>query len=322
MTRPNRLFLYGPIAAFLLFLIGWYMLWQQGAKFMQGEIDGFAEAQTLNGLSVNYEAFSTRGFPFLLRGNVADVAIKGATFDFTTDDLFIDVLPYDLKRLVFSLGGEQKITTSDTEFRLTSDDLRSSIERTQGDRWLFKAEGRGVALATGEDRPMANLDAFIVNTRPTDLQADLIETSLTADAVTVDLGDRDIVLDRIEGFGTVSQAGLLHEPDAWRGARGTVDLVALSIKLGEAIVRFDGEVRLDNDNYPTGALNAEINDPVAFAVAVQEMGLLSEREGSALQGGLALAAMAQGGTVKGTLKMENGRATFLGLKVFDLPEVG
>ncbi|MHA7873279.1 MAG: DUF2125 domain-containing protein, partial [Hyphococcus sp.] len=121
---------------------------------------------------------------------------------------------------------------------------------------------------------------------------------------------------------SLSKADLLGIGDdnaAWRAAGGALSVTGLIATIEDSHIAAAGEIRLDADNRPDGALKTEIANPAGFARALGKTGVLSHNEAEAAAAGLTLMAVAGGGKLAAPLEFKNGEAQVAGIKIADLP---
>ena len=112
-TLLRRRWLYIPWAIAAIVFLGYFMLWRAGASEMKKAVGAWVEDQREAGYNVSYGTLIADGFPFFLRLHIEDAHIAAhGLWDWQTERLTIDALPYDLNRLIFSTRSQQRISVA------------------------------------------------------------------------------------------------------------------------------------------------------------------------------------------------------------------
>ncbi|NRA29254.1 MAG: DUF2125 domain-containing protein [Parvularculaceae bacterium] len=232
--RPSRTPLYIAFGTFGAAFAIYTALWFWGAGQMKAEIAKFAEREASQGRSLTYTDITTDGYPFSLRGTVANAAwVSEQWGSFQAEELLIVAVPYQPNRIVLAPRGEQTARIDDKDYDVASDDLRFSLQRN-----FAAAEGHGVVL-TGEDQTITVKDAIINRRKVAE------GTSYALSVQGLDLGDK---------AGTV-----FHTIDSAAGQEGgTTSIPFLSMSVGRAVVEeptlllAEGELKLTPGQRPNG----------------------------------------------------------------------
>jgi len=134
----------------------------------------------------------------------------------------------------------------------------------------------------------------------------------------------DIRIDRLNSVIALTKTSLLTDTsmiDAWRAAGGALDIIGLSTEIEEATVTVAGSITLDHNFDAVGTLQTELTKPAGLAAFLETAGVLGANEAKAARAGLAMAALAQGGTVKAPITIKDGRAEISGVKIADVPRI-
>ena len=130
---------YIPWTVAAVIFVAYFMLWRYGASEMKTAVGEWVEDQRAAGFDVSHGALKTDGFPFFLRLHIDEphIASPGA-WDWRTDRLTIDALPYDLNKLIFSTRSEQEVFLDGAgRWRVNADDFRVSIANDKKRDWVF-----------------------------------------------------------------------------------------------------------------------------------------------------------------------------------------
>lgn len=325
--RLSRRWLYGPFIVAGVILAGYYGLWRAGANAMKREVAAWAEDQRALGGSVSYDRLQAEGFPFFLRVRVDAPAVVAAeeSWRWRGDALYLDALPYDLDRLIFSPRGEQFIETQDAgRWRLVADDLRASIASDGARGWIFSANLGEAVAERAHDGARVSVGVLVLDLAPEAGAPSDLTLSLAASDVTSDLEERALAVDRLQTVMTLTNADLLTatgDAGPWRAAGGALQIAGLIAELDEASFSAAGALTLDDAGRPDGALKAELRNPAGLAPAIAALGGLSTEEAEAAVAGLALAAMAGGGRIAAPIEFSDGAARIGGVKLAELPSL-
>lgn len=301
MSRSKNWLLYGPFAAFGAFLVIWAFVWRAGAGLMQDSLALFAAAQAPQGVTVSYGPLTTRGFPFYLRGEVANFLIASQRDSYRCEKLFIDALPYAPGRIIFSCGGAQRVVANGRAWSIATQGARASIERDQKREWLAKLDGGPLTLEDRADR--IAIAKAVINLAPTQKGADAYQLSarLTGvDAPKADLERLDIAL-------TLAAA----DPAGVR----TLTINGVEAHGEGAIIRGGGSLRIRPGSPAAGRIDAEIENPASLARALAKAGLISPDETQAAEAGFAMLAVASGGTLRAPIDIDGADIRIAGFKL-------
>lgn len=321
--RANRWYFYGPLIALAAAFGVYAILWSQAAAEMRRTIEKFTLAQRAHGVEIDHDALATRGFPFLLRGVVPNVRIAGGDWGWRAPALYVDAAPLSPDRLVFSTLASQRFDLGDWgQWRLDAEGARASVREDGRRAWILDMESGPARLAREDgDAPNLAAERFLLTMAPNTDDPGAVETSLIANGLSLDGRTRPVAASVIEAAFGVTAAEALGDADAWRAAGGALALRRIAIDAEGGRLYLAGRLTLDENGYPQGALNAEIVNPGAFALALGELGLIAPADAEAIAGALALAALASGGKIAAPLVFRDGEATIAGIRLAKLPRV-
>ena len=333
-TRLRRRWLYLPFAIAAVIVLGYYLLWQTGAAEMEKAVAAWAEDQRAAGMTVEYSALIRDGFPFFLRVHIEDPLVETPEgLRWRGERLSMDALPYELNKVIFSPMGEQFISAPDTgDWRMTADDLRASIATDETRGWVLSANAGGVEARREEDGSRTALSSLIFDLSPNADDPTTLVLSLVGEGAAfsaMDNGSNDpadgaITVDRLQTVAFLTQSHLLQGDMAksqWRDGGGALVINGLIAEIDEAALTVSGEIRLDRNDYLTGALRTELSNPAGLAGFLRRTGALSPQETDAAIAGLSLMALAGGGKVAAPIELKNGQAAISGIKIADLPKM-
>lgn len=333
-TRPRRRWLYLPFAVAGAVVLGYYVLWRAGAGEMEKAIAAWAEEQRAAGIAVNYSATRRDGFPFFLRVHIEDPSVATPEgFGWRGERLSLDALPYELNKVIFSPTGEQVASApGQGDWRIAADDLRVSLASDKTRGWVLSANAGGLAARREQDGAETIITSLIFDLSPDADDPATLVLSLAGQGAAFAAPDNGsggaassaVTLDRLQTVTLLTRSDMLQGEAAaeqWRAAGGALVINGLIAEIDGAALTVSGEIRLDGDDYPAGALRAELSNPAALAGTLRGAGALSPQEADAAIAGLSLMALAGGGKVSAPIELKNGRAQIGGIKIADLPRV-
>ncbi|MEM1380440.1 MAG: DUF2125 domain-containing protein [Pseudomonadota bacterium] len=272
--QRSRLKIIIPLALFVVFFVGYSIVWLQGARAVETELAAFAEREALAGRTLTFGAVRTAGYPLTLRGTVDDVVWEAPGYGtFEAETVVIAAVPYNPTRVVLAPRGRQHLTLGERRYALTSDDLRFNLERR-----FAAAEGHGIALER-EDQ-VVQIGDFIANQEAVgDGQtiALSIKKLVLGDQAGTEFPYIDIAASRIVNglniAGLAIGVGRGDDPSPTQMA-GQGELVITD----DGLVNGDLELRLKNER-PALELLGEANaiPPEAVDFAARVIGLMTEK---------------------------------------------
>ena len=307
MTRANRWFLYGPFALAALVLLGWFMMWRSGADAMRRGLAEFSSQAALQGAVIAHQPLKARGFPFYLRGVVADFSATTRDRHYACSRLNLDALAYAPDRLVLSCGGEQLIASREKTWRLDAADARASIARDKQRGWMIRAETGAAAATSGEER--ISVGAATINVAPSAADPATLQASLRLLAVEA------VGLYAVERF---DAAASLQPADSAGGRR--LDIHGAELVVNGATLKAQGSLAFAPGAAARGRLDAELQKPVGLARALVGARLLVADEAKAAEAGLALLAVASGWIIRAPIEWEEGEVRLAGVRIARAPK--
>lgn len=325
-TQLRRRLLYLPFAIAGVIVLAYYLLWRFGANEMEKAVTAWAEEQREAGAEVSYSALRRDGFPFFLRMHIDSPTINSPNgWGWSGERLTLDALPYELNKAIFSPTGDQTVTTpGDGQWRVSAADLRASIASDKTRGWVLSANLGEAQARRLEDGARAKLASLIFDLSPDADEASTLVLSLVAGGAALDSPEAEFELDRLQTVALLTQSHMLQgeaPTDAWRNAGGAIVINGLIAEVDEAALSVSGRLVLDQDDYLSGQLRAELSKPAGLAETLRNTGALSPNEANAAIAGLSLMALAGGGKVTAPIDLKNGEASITGVKIADLPQI-
>lgn len=307
MKRANRWFLYGPYLVAALLLLGWFLLWRAGGEAMRRGLAEFAAEQADAGVSVDYAAFTTRGFPFFLRGVVDELSIAKGDDRFAAKRLYVDALPYAPNRLIVSPKGALRVASKGQDWAISADAMRGSAERDKKRGWLVKVESGPLSATNGVLQ--LSIGKILINLAPSADKNDALDASARIMAVDVlsPAGKRYL-------FEQLDAAALIGAVSAADGRR-PIDIRGAELAFDGAIIAATGTVFLDAAGAPSGRLEAEIDGTAGLSRLIARSPLLKPEETAIAVAGLSTLSPSSGKTISAPIDIESGEISIGGVKI-------
>jgi hypothetical protein len=303
--RANRLRLYIPLAIAAVLLLGWTLIWFQGAKLMRAEIDEWVAAERAAGRTVEHGPIAIRGYPGSLRAVVdAPRWAEPGQWSWAAEQLLIVAVPQNPDRLILAPRGEQTVSAFGDTYALRAADLRISLQEdslaaeTNG----LSAEGDGVSLRLGAGR--ANL---ITN----EDGSSTLGLSLK-DAAFED-GEEAVFAPLFDAALSADSAGVLTI-GAFQAALSPASDVKPALLAGE------GRLSVAASGYPEGTVNMRLRNPGPLMAVMSEQGAIAPRQAENAEA--LLSAMGdEDSEIALPLVLENGKLRIGPIPVAELPRL-
>lgn len=318
-THQRWLYIIWGIAAIVF--VAYFMLWRYGAGEMKKAVTLWVDDQRAAGFEVSHGELKADGFPFFLRLHIEEphVAAPG-DWDWRTQRLTIDALPYDLNRLIFSTRNEQALSlNSYGDWRIAAEDFRVSIANDKKRDWLAAVSIGGATATREQDQTQASLSELIVDLAPDETDLTVLTFNVMLVDAKANLNGTEINLDKLQTSLSVSEAYALSDPDAWRRTGGTIHIGGFFAQREEGRFAAAGTLQLDENGSPEGALKTEIIAPAPFIELLAKADALSAEEAEKAAATLTLATIAAGGKLAAQIELKEGAAHIAGAKIADLP---
>lgn len=307
MTGPNRWFLYGPFALAGVLLFGWFLMWRSGADAMRRGLAEFSAHAALQGAVIAHQPLRANGFPFYLRGVVADFSATTKDGHYACGRLYLDALPSAPDRLVLSCGGEQLVASRKKTWRLDAEDARASIARDEERGWMIRAQTGAASATSGAER--VTVGAATVNIAPRAGDPATLQASLRLLAVEA------VGLYAVDRFAAAASLG----PADSAGER-LLDVHGAELVVNGATLKAQGILAIAPGGARRGRLDAELEKPVGLARALASARLLSADEAKAAEAGFAMLAVASGGVIRAPIEWEKGEVRLAGVRIAQAPK--
>ena len=326
-TKPlSRRWLYTPFVIAGVVLFAYYLVWRAGAGEMKKAAHEWVAAQNSAGLNVTHGEIKASGFPFFLRLKIETPDISAPqNWSWRAPVLYLDALPYDLNKLIFSPEGEQHFSAQGIgSWKGHADDLRLSIASDKARGWRFAMTVSGAAGTREEDGASYELQSLLLDLAPSPDDPFTLSLNFAADSLNLAGGHETIAIEKLHAVLNASHTDFLTGADAlanWRDAGGKVKILHLDTSLENAAVTAQGALGLDAQFYPAGLIETEVKNPAGLAAVMVRTGALTPDEAEAAAAGLTLMALTGGGKITAPVELKEGEAFIGGVKLGDLEPI-
>lgn len=315
---PRR-WLYAPFVIFGVIVFAYFLVWRMAAGEIEKGVETWIADQRRAGAIVDYSDIKRDGFPFFLRVHVDSPSVEwpgGAAW--SGERLSLDALPYDLDKLIFSLRGQQKISTGDGLWIFDAEKALASIERDKARGWLFNADSDAAELinqTTGERVSAASIK-ISASPHPEDLSKLMI--GLAARDIAESSGGARATLDSVDAaIGVIGYDILALNGDvaSWRSAGGEIDIIDVTIGVDNAVASIKGALAPSQSGFPTGDMIARIVNPAIWTEQLEARGFIDDQQAEQLGAQLTLMAIAGGGEISAPIKLSESEVVVAGVPI-------
>ena len=320
-----------PILIIGLVIIGYSIAWHKASWVMEEKIYSWISDQRENGMRVEHGDIKIHGFPFFLRATISQPLLGDkANWQWNSEDLNIDVLPYDFSKIILSPTGRQEIELPTLKapynrFEGKAETVRISIGKDKTRPWLGILAISGAVIQNADQSFIADFEKLLFNIAPNEEDDNTIAASLFLEAINIaeksENPVRSLSLGSAQTALSLSHTNQLsNETDLnqWAGAGGQLTLNRILLEDLPSQFAAKGKLGIDGDSYPSGVIQTRLVKPTAFLTTLQGSGLIAKKDLDALSAGLALALLSGGGSIEKDLIFQNGAITVDGNKIADL----
>ncbi|MEO0878749.1 MAG: DUF2125 domain-containing protein [Pseudomonadota bacterium] len=313
------------VAIVIALIVAHGAAWRLGADRLRTAVDTWIDEQRAAGLSVSHGAIDVGGYPATLNATIdaarlgADGALQntgGATapWRWSADRLDVVLSALSPQSITLRPVGRQEVTIG-ASGPWVIEAKKTAARLSGGDDTWRAALTLSAPTLTPPQTAGAPFEAALARTLSVRLASgpggETLDLSADADGVTTSAMTEAGLAARARI--TVTQSALTEDLAAWRAGGGRIVLRDITVTLPAASAHLSGALTLDALGFPAGALEADIENPAAFAKLLGDFGAVTPEQAAAAQAGLAMAAFTQGGRLKGPIVIENGVATFKGV---------
>ena len=248
---------------------GWHIL----ASMAERRVSEAVEPAPDRAWHAAWERLETTGMPFAFQVTAFEPEIVWGDGErrvsWSGPGLLLDILPWHPDRVSLELPERQFLDVLDgvrrQSFTVLMESGRIDVAFPSGRLDVLDAGFSGVAVSFPDGAAAMSADTIELDARSTgdgrDLDVSLQATGLVSDGLAVaGLGDRvDRARLALRRVGELARDGTARERvDAWRRAGGYVELGDLSVEWPPVVAKSRGNLALDGDMRPVGALRLEL----------------------------------------------------------------
>ena len=314
--RFSRRWLYIPFAIAAIIMIAYYGLWRVAANTMEQTAAQWTEEQRAAGYDIAHQGISRKGFPFYLRLKVdAPTVTTPEGWRWQAPILFVDALPYDLTRVIFSPFGEQSLSLGAKEqWIMNAEEAKASIGVDKKRGWVFSLSIKNGLASNGTDK--GSIGQLDMDLAPSAADIPSATLMLVAANIGAETADSSWALDQFNLALELTHAGafaLDNGLDVWQYSGGKLIVSALEAQQETGTVRLNGDFSLDDNYYPAGRLDAEITNPAAITNWLADAKLMAPAEAETTGAQLTLLAIAGGGKIQAPIEFADGAVEISGV---------
>ena len=285
MKYSSRLFLYAPLALFLVLAFGAGANWWIAATALSKKLDSLNGRPAMPGVTLGFSSKRISGFPFNL-----DVVFKGFRVEVATDhgpttwasqDFALHALAYGREQMIFEAAGPQRLTWTDLEhghhvlpFAVGAWHASSIADENGLRRFDMDVIGFGSPALTA-----ARVQIHARVSPKGDLvdvagEADLLRPSSMAGSLFGDTINRARFVasaTQARSFGKIRIAGARWQDalESWRQAGGTLRAETLDVAFGRVGAIGKGVLSLDTMHAVEGLVDFKVTGSETLLAAAE-----------------------------------------------------
>jgi hypothetical protein len=287
MTKPKRLWLWGPWLVFALLAAGWVMYRQAAAGAAEHELNAWFAEQRSGGAEVSCARTQPRGFPVLLSIALEECAYAPAGGDWRAHAARLDlnVNLVNPSHVIFAAKSPIEFVAGETRHVLSVDNLLLSLRRDGEALAQAGLEIDALELDNPDRDGEVRARKIVINVRPDPRAAGDYQMALNVEALALARPARGFErfgqeIETLSGAIVLTHgAALLDAPKSdafgqWRAAGGRARAEGLRLAWGPLEAEGQGEIGLDGENRIEGRLDLDIDRPApALRALAQSEGL-------------------------------------------------
>ncbi len=322
-------------------------LWFKAASVLENTILNWVSQQNREGLQVEHRAIKIHGFPFFLRATIDGPSFANARpitqngdstkahpnrWQWKSEFLDIDILPYDFSKIVFSPRGSQILQLPQAEERLqnwqgSANQIRASLGRDKDREWFFVLDIVAASLSTQDKSINVAFSDLLINVGPNPQNETILHSSLLVNKLNYNEEaslQRNASLDEIQIALSTTHIDQFEGESpvtfwASKGGQLNIDRVLLTKTPSQFAAK--GKMSLDRAGFPEGEISMHIAKPSNFIEIIQNSNLLTNDQTQALTGATAIAVLTGGGKIDKQFLFHDGRLMMDGQDLAELPKV-
>ena len=311
--RHARWKLYLPVGIAVALLLGYTLLWFQGARIMRAEIDAWVAREAADGRIAQHGDIRMAGYPGAVRA-VIDAPVwldpdQGRAW--RAETLLVIAQPVSPRTLILAPRGAQEVVWGERTYDLEAEDLRVSLQPEQ-----VALQGENVTARSARDEAGLTLGEV----RATWIDGEGGEV-MGVEARGVVFGDASSA----DGTPTLPLLRAALSGNGTAGAPLTLDGFEIAVTPPEderpSLVKGQGPVQLDAGGRPVGTLTVTFTDAASVLAMLGEQGLLPPEQAQ-LAASVAPMLANEAGEVVLPLRFADGEVTAAGMLTVPMPRFG
>ncbi|HRK63876.1 MAG TPA: DUF2125 domain-containing protein [Terricaulis sp.] len=295
--KARWLWLIIPWVIFIALAVGWVAYWNMLASGARERVQAWVASEQARGADMSIGAVTPKGFPMLLRLELADIAYAPAEggWRLSTSAGALHVQMFNPEHVIFQAQAPIAFARDNGDVtNISADALIVSVRGAGGALAQAGVEADNLTLDDPAEPGVLSARKLVFNLRPDPRAANDMQVSLEAQGLMLAQPVRSF-----EGLGqdvesmmlalVIEQSAALTEsapndPLApWRAAGGRVRVEGLVMKWGALDAAGVGRIALDDQRRLTGELNLPIKEPAAFFAALNASPEVDENARLALE---------------------------------------
>ncbi len=313
--RPRSTLLFVSVGIVLAIAVIYSAGWIYAAGQIRKGVVNWAQEQRAAGITVAHGKITAHGFPFLLRTRIEDVQIAmSSVYDWSVERLYVDALPYDLKRIILSPDGRQRLVVAGVPAPLdrwegSADRFRISLAdrstRTQPEQWRIQFDLRTALFRTADGSERLSIEQVSADAAPDIDNSQRVTLGILANGLGLRRqNDRAGRLPLVE-----MSSDLFLPPGENTGETATTLLMVINHLVVEdqpAQLGVKGEITMDVSGSPSGTLETRLVKPANFISTARALGFVTEEQADAALGAVTVESLRQGGAILTSLRISQG----------------
>lgn len=331
MKRYAKHAAYAAIATVFLWTLAWMLVAQEIVR----RVDAWRTAQAQAGVTLAWDSFDVKGWPFQWRATVTNFRASGAgaiPWSWTGERLVAYAAPWNPAEIHLRLPGAQRANAGATvlDFRAARPDATLTLDAGGNfARLVLDFEALEISQDGAPPTRVRKLDAVWAAPDDQLLEAELRVQGLRADAsiprppgTSADLARADLTLQLRgprAGGGSFAQS-----VRAWRDAGGTLEVRNLFLDWGDLRLAGEGTLALDAQDRPLGAGTLRLSGWNEIVDALQAARVLDPTAAALMKAAFNFLARVSGGepgTVRVPVAAQDGRLVVHRIPVAVLPSL-
>ncbi|MFM7345930.1 MAG: DUF2125 domain-containing protein [Tagaea sp.] len=320
---------YAAIATVFLWTVGWMLVAQEIVR----RVDAWRTAQAQAGVTLDWDSFDVKGWPFQWRVTAANFRASGAgaiPWSWTGERLVAYATPWNPGEIRLRLPGAQRARADATvlDFRAARPDATLSLDAAGNlARLVLDFEALEISQDGAPPARVRKFDAAFAaagETRDAEFRAQgvrLAQALAGLEAFGTDVARAEFAA---QLRGALAGGGFANAVRAWRDAGGTLEVRNLLLEWGALRLAGEGTLALDAADRPLGAGTVRLAGWNEALDALQAARAIEPTPAAILRAALGFLARVGGGepgTVRVPVAAQDGRLVVHRIPIAALPSL-